>query len=197
MAYKGTDMITTWLEGQGPELEQEFRLFVQKNFHKKPAIQAWLNEHGLEVKSLSVVYKWVSKNAVPGDQARLFNADCEEYTGIELIPAMEKIMAQLVRVSQAFIDKIENSTITEIPLEEAMRSLPNYAREIRTLAEQIEKTSKFRDIQSLGLDGAARVYEIMMQTPGIRDTSIEDFIRRALEAAICQLQDEIEKTPVK
>ena len=194
---RGSNMIESWLKQQPDSLKEEFYSVCRKNYHRKEAIHKWLLEHGLEIRSLDTVYKYVRTSVAPGDQAILFNAECENYVGVDIASAMEKILVQMIRISKVYIDKIENSTETEIPLEEAIRSLPNYVRETRTVAELLDRMTRFRDTQNLALDGAARLIEIVMNSPGIRDSADELFISRVLEAAITQLQDEIEKTPVK
>lgn len=194
---KGTNLIDIWMGEQTEEGRNEFLQFCRRHFHKKAHIQKYLEERGLEIKSLATIYKWVASNISAGDQAILFNAECQDYIGVEIVPAMEKILAQLVRISQRYIEVIEAASVDQIPLAEAMSNLPNYAREVRTIADQIERTTRYREIYTLALDGAARVYEIVMNSPGVRDSSEEQFIRATLEAAIAQLQEEIEKTPVK
>lgn len=197
MARTKGNMIESWLQEQPDHIREEFSGICRKFFHRKEAIQKWLSDHGLEVRSLDTVYRYIRTNVTAGDQAILFNAECEGYVGVDIAAAMEKILVQMIRISKVYIDKIENSTEAQIPLEEAIRSLPNYVRETRTIAELLDRLIRFRETQNLALDGAARLIEIVMNAPGVRDSADEIFIARTLEAAITQLQEEIEKTPVK
>lgn len=189
MARKqGSNKINLWLAEQSEEEEKAFRLFARKSYHSKPAIMAYLADRGCMV-GLSTVYAWVGDNVQPGEQADLFNQANEEYAGVELLSAMEKLFVKVTRISQKFVEVVEQEP--DLSIEQIVNALPAYARESRTLALQISSMKNRMDSENLILTGAMRAIEIVLGATGVRDTAEEEWIRSICEKAVLQIREEL------
>ncbi len=185
---KGSDKISLWLAKQSEQERAAFLDYARAHYHSKTSILTYLVDRKCDV-ALSTVYQWVGQNVQPGEQAVLFNRDTQDFAGVELVPALEKILVQLSNTSKKFYDLIDNCDT--IQPQDVLSLLPQYAREMRATAAQITTIRQRIDAEALIMTGATRVLEIVMGTAGIRDTSDEEFVRQAIEAAILQIAEEM------
>lgn len=192
MSAKGVGKIDQWLALQSDEEQQAFRTYARRLYHNKAAIADYLAQRGCVV-SAPTTYRWVGENVRPGDQALLFNAENQDYVGIEIIPALERIFTQMVKISRVFIDKIDQADLDRISLEQAIKCVPEYAQRISLLAQTISETISQRDAEALISAGASRMCELIMNHPNVRDSPEEDWIRRVVEGSVMQVLEESQK----
>ncbi len=188
---KGITAIGTWLEAQSPGDQQTFRDYARAHYHDKPGIQAYLTARGCDV-ALSTVHNWIAANIQPGEQAALFNRDNQDYIGVELLPIVEKLSVHLAKVMKKFYEVLDHPDL-ELTPEQALISLPTYARELRSALELINKLKTKADFEQMTLAGGYRVMEIIMGLAGVKDTAEETFFRQTLESALIQLHEEVKR----
>lgn len=189
---KDSNIITLWLESQSESDRKAFLDYCRAHYRCKPMILAYLTERNCQVRSLSTVYKWVGANITAGDQAALFNRNNAEFVGLEIQPVLEKLLARLSTISQKFYDVIDKEEA--LSPDQVINSLPAYAREMRSVAEQISKIENKADYEALVLSGAIRVLEICMGNPSVKDQpGIEEHFRKVLENAALQVKEELGK----
>ncbi|UBF29853.1 hypothetical protein K9N68_37215 (plasmid) [Kovacikia minuta CCNUW1] len=192
---KGTGKIDSWLESLTADEQDQFRRYCRDNFHNKSAIHAYLISNGCEV-GLTTVYSWVPNNILPGEQAILINHEASAYVGLEIRPLLEKLLASLNRITGEFNNRLIGEAMERISPEKCAELLPQYAREMRAVASQINQIQQTENINGLVMGGASRVAEIVMGMNGVKDTPDESFIRKTIEAAMLQLHEEISRTKV-
>lgn len=185
---RGSNKINVWLREQSHELQTEFLNYARTHFHRKPEIQAYLIEKGLQV-DISTVYKWTAANVMPGDQAVMFNQSNASFQGVDLVPGMEAMFAKMVLIAKKFVDIVEDAP--DIQLEYAINNLPLYCREIRSLSEIIYKVKAAQDQEALVYAGAARLMELVLAAPTVKDKPEEQFIQKTLQAALLRIKEEI------
>jgi hypothetical protein len=188
---KGWNKIDAWLDTVPHEEGTEFRIFARKNYHNKVAIKSFLEQRGLEI-ALRTVYNWVGTNIVPGREAAVINLETEDYTGIEIIPLMERVTATLYKVSNLLVSKIEEDGLGRLEIGDAVHSLPLVTRDLKDYLKLISQTTNRIDSVGLVMEGATRIVEIVMGSPLIRDTPDEAYMRKVLESAILQVNAECE-----
>jgi hypothetical protein len=186
-----TSVINKWLNLQSPEGKKAFHDYCRKHYHCKPNVLQYLIDNGCPINSISSVYKWMSENVQPGERAVLFNAENEAFVGVDLLPLLEKMAVQASRIANIYIRKIEEGA-DDVSIGDAVSAFPSALRELRGIIDLYGKLKIVSDERSLLLSGAARVLQIVSNSPNVKDQAEEEFFRKELEAALLQIKREME-----
>lgn len=185
----GSSIIGRWEEGLTEEQKIAFRRYCKDNRRRKAEILAYLVERGCQV-GISTVYAWVAQNIPPGEEALLLNAESGQYSGIDTVNCLESIYALLYKAATQAARILERDG-EDITLNQALMAFPQYTREMRSIADLLEKTKTYLDFESAVLSGAARMVEIILNMPTVRDTNDEDHFKEVLQSALLQVKEEL------
>lgn len=183
--------IDLWISEQSdanPEIRTDLIDYARKVRRNGPKVLGWLLEKGCPT-SESSVNRWLNANVPRGQIAIDFNIGTEAYSGIEVVPALERCVVLAMNLLERYGDVIEDHP--DLPVENLITAVPALMREIRCLVGQIAELEQRDDNNSMALGTAARLREIVMGDPTVKDKPEEPWLGRLIDTAMLRIQEEV------
>lgn len=187
----GLNKIDLWLaekQENEPGIREDLIAYARRVRSNGPKVLSWLIERGCPT-SASAVGRWLNANVPRGQIAIDFNLGTEAYSGVELLPALERCVVLAMNLLEKYEDVINNRE--ELPVENLITAVPALMREIRCLVGQISELEQRDDNTSMALGTAARLREIIMGDPTVKDKPEEPWLGRLIDTAMLRVQEEV------
>lgn len=180
--------IDSWLASQSEEDREAFLAYCRRVRRHGSKCFQYLVERGCQT-SLSSVCRWLDKNIPKGQLAVEFNLEAEAYSGIEMTSALERAIVWTIKL----IDKYQRIVDEDnaIPTLEAMRSMPQYLRELRGLIGQMNEIEQRESVESVALTAVARARELFIASGSVKDTPDEAWVLATWNQVMLQIKDEV------
>lgn len=183
--------IDLWLaerEAVEPDIRQSLIDYARRVRRNGPQVLGWLIEKGCPT-SASAVSRWLNENVPRGQIAIDFNVGNEAYSGVDLIPALERCVVLAMNLLEKYAEVVEGHKA--LPVENLITGMPALMREIRCLVGQIAELEQRDDNQSMAMGTAARMREIIMGDPTVKDKPEEPWVDRLIDLAMLRIQEEV------
>lgn len=172
--------------GLSPEQLAEFDDFCKHN-RNTTEIRRLLEDWGYKV-SQSAVQNWYKATFPIGKEAKRFNLLANEYSGVDLSEALQKILILNANLIDRLIIALEEPVKEDFFLEDLVSMIPSLSREVRACASELQQIKYIKDRKELENAGAYRAMQELKLI--FADSPFEKSLEEAIRAVLSKMDGE-------